>query len=81
MDAWRERVMLPIGTKVRFVEPFRPKNVTPDAIGVVVLIEPLPAAFGPPPRLRAKFGDYVTPWLMQTQLEAVGTSSASSSGN
>jgi hypothetical protein len=62
---------LRIGTRVRFVEPFRPKAVPSDAIGIVVLIEPLPPTFGPPPRLRVKFGDYVTQWLMQTQLEVV----------
>jgi hypothetical protein len=73
--------MLPIGTRVRFVEPFRPRNVAPGAVGVVVLIEPLPAAFGPPPRLRVKFGDYVTPWLIPSQLEAVSAGAASNSGN
>jgi uncharacterized membrane protein len=62
---------LEIGTKVRFVEPFRPESVAPGAVGVVVLIEPLPAVFGPPPRLRVKFGDYVSPWLMGSQLQSV----------
>jgi uncharacterized membrane protein len=63
--------LLKIGTKVRFVEPFRPDPVAPGAIGVVVLIEPLPAVFGPPPRLRVKFGDYLSPWLMSSQLHPV----------
>jgi hypothetical protein len=40
-------------------------------IGIVVLIEPLPAVFGPPQRIRTKFGDYVSPWLMPVQLVAV----------
>jgi hypothetical protein len=63
--------MLRIGTKVRFVEPFRPDVVAPGAVGIVVLIEPLPAVFGPPQRIRAKFGDYVSPWIMPVQLVAV----------
>jgi hypothetical protein len=63
--------MLQIGTKVRFVEPFRPDAIAPSAVGIVVLIEPLPTMFGPPQRLRAKFGGYISPWLMPAQLEAV----------
>jgi hypothetical protein len=60
--------MLHIGTRVRFVESFRPDIVGPGAVGIVVLIEPLPAAFGPPQRVRARFGDYVSSWLMPAQL-------------
>jgi hypothetical protein len=63
--------MFSIGTKVRFVEPFRPDAVPAGAIGIVVLIEPLPAVFGPPQRIRAKFGDYISPWLMPVQLVVV----------
>jgi hypothetical protein len=63
--------MYSIGAKVRFVEPFRPEAVTPGAVGRIVEIEPLPAVFGPPQRLRAKFGNYVSPWLMLSQLEVV----------
>jgi hypothetical protein len=32
------RVMFSIGTKVRFIEPFRPQAVAPGAVGVVVEI-------------------------------------------
>jgi hypothetical protein len=67
----RRSVMLRIGSRVRFVEPFRPDAIAPSAVGIVVLIEPLPTVFGPPQRLRAKFGDYISPWLMPAQLEAV----------
>jgi hypothetical protein len=67
----RHQVMFSIGTKVRFVEPFRPDVVAPGTVGIVVLIEPLPAVFGPPQRIRAKFGDYVSPWLMPVQLVVV----------
>jgi hypothetical protein len=63
-----------IGTRVSFIEPFRPAQVVPGAVGVVVLIEPLPPVFGPPPRLLVKFGEYVTPWVMQSQLKAVSAS-------
>jgi hypothetical protein len=63
--------MFSIGTKVRFIEPFRPGVVEPGAVGVVVEIEPLPSVIRPPQRLRAKFGNYVSTWLMRGQLEAV----------
>jgi hypothetical protein len=70
---WRNggQVMFSIGTKVRFIEPFRPEAVAPGAVGVVVGIEPLPTVIGPPQRLRARFGDYISPWLIRGQLEAV----------
>jgi hypothetical protein len=67
----RHQVMFSIGTKVRFVEPFRPDVVASGTVGIVVLIEPLPAVFGPPQRIRAKFGDYVSPWLLPVQLAVV----------
>jgi hypothetical protein len=63
--------MFSIGTKVRFIEPFRPEAVAPGAVGVVVEIEPLPTVIGPPQRLRARFGEYISPWLIRGQLEAV----------
>ena len=63
--------MFPIGAKVRFIEQFRPEAVAPGAIGVIVEIEPLPAVIGPPRRFRVKFGNYISPWLMRSQLEAV----------
>jgi hypothetical protein len=63
--------MFSIGAKVRFIEQFRPEAVASGAIGVVVEIEPLPAISGPPQRLRARFGDYVSQWLMRSQLETV----------
>jgi hypothetical protein len=63
--------MFSIGTKVRIVESFRPDAVAPGAVGVVVEIEPLPSMSGPPQRLRARFGDYVSQWLTHSQLEIV----------
>jgi hypothetical protein len=63
--------MFSIGTKVRFIEAFRPQAVAPGAVGVVVEIEPLPAICGPPQRLRARFGGYVSQWLTRSQLETV----------
>jgi hypothetical protein len=47
---------------VRFRKPFRPDTVAPGTVGIVVLIELLPV-FGRPQSIRAKFGDYVSPWL------------------
>jgi hypothetical protein len=64
-------ISLQIGTKVRVVEPFRPENVPAGTVGTIVLIEPLPAAIGPPQRVRVKFGDYISPWLMPAQLIAM----------
>jgi hypothetical protein len=63
--------MFPIGTKVRFIETFRPEAVAPDAVGIVVEIEPLPAVLGPPPRVRVRFGDYLSHWLVRGELKAV----------
>jgi hypothetical protein len=53
--------MLRIGSRVRVVEPFRPDAIALGAVGIVVLIEPLPTVFGPPQRLGAKFGDCISP--------------------
>jgi hypothetical protein len=36
-------VMFSIGTKVRFIKPFRPEAVEPGVVGIIVEIEPLPA--------------------------------------
>jgi hypothetical protein len=66
-----EQRPLRIGTKVRFIEQFRPKSVPPGFVGVIALIEPLPAVFGPPQRVRAKFGDLVSRWLMPAKLIVV----------
>jgi hypothetical protein len=63
--------MFSIGTRVRFIETFRPEVVAPDAVGMVVEIEPLPTISGPPQRLRARFGGYVSQWLTRSQLETV----------
>jgi hypothetical protein len=63
--------MFSIGTKVRFIEPFRPATVAPGAVGVVVELEPLPALCEPPQRLRARFDDYISQWLTHGQLEIV----------
>jgi hypothetical protein len=62
--------MFSIGTKVRFIEPFRPKAVEPGVVGDIVEIEALPAMIGLPQRFRARFGNYISTWLMRGQLEA-----------
>jgi hypothetical protein len=60
-------MILLVGTKVRFVENFRPEQVRWGAVGVVVNVEI---------RLldcwvRARFGDFITPWIESWQLERV----------
>jgi hypothetical protein len=62
--------MFSIGTKVRFIEPFRPKALEPGVVGVIVEIEAFPAMIGLPQRFRARFGNYISTWLMRGQLEA-----------
>jgi hypothetical protein len=57
----------PVGSP-RIVTRMAVRAVAPGTVGIIVLIEPLPTAFGPPQRVRAKFGDYISTWLMPAQL-------------
>jgi hypothetical protein len=64
-----------VGTKVRFFERYRPEQVRCGAIGVVVDIEERPAPnSGSDYWVRARFGDFITPWIGAWQLERVSLS-------
>jgi hypothetical protein len=53
-----------VGTKVRFNEPYRPSQVRWAAIGVIVDMEERRTTFGPASFVRARFGDFITPWIV-----------------
>jgi hypothetical protein len=59
---------LPVGTKVRFNEP---SQVRWGAIGVIVDMEERRTPFGPALFVRARFGDFITPWIEAWKLERV----------
>jgi hypothetical protein len=59
--------MLLVGTKVRFLEQFRPPQVRWGTVGVVVDMEERSAGSW----VRARFGDFITPWIEAWQLERV----------
>jgi hypothetical protein len=64
--------MILVGTRVRFVERYRPRQVRWAATGVVVNIEERPAPnSGSDYFVRARFGDFITPWIEAWQLERV----------
>jgi hypothetical protein len=53
-----------VGTKVRFRELYRPPQVRWGATGVVVNVEERPAPnSGSDYWVRARFGDFITPWI------------------
>jgi hypothetical protein len=62
---------LPVGTKVRFHEPYRPSQVSRGAIGVIVDMEERRTTFGPAFFVRARFGDFITPWIEAWKLARV----------
>jgi hypothetical protein len=62
--------MFSIGTKVRFIEPFRPEALEPGVVGVIVEIKAFPAMIGLPQRFRSRFGNYISTCLMRGQLKA-----------
>jgi hypothetical protein len=62
---------LRVGTKVRFSEFYRPPQVRSGAIGVIVDTEArrhLRAEL----YVRARFGDFITPWTEAWKLTRVG---------
>jgi|HubBroStandDraft_1064217.scaffolds.fasta_scaffold2713962_1 hypothetical protein len=62
-----------VGTKVRFIERYRPPQVRWAATGVMVDMEERPASnSGSDYWVRARFGDFITPWIGAWQLERVG---------
>jgi hypothetical protein len=52
-----------VGTKVRFNEPHRPPQVRWGKIGVIVDMEARRTTFGAELYVRARFGDFITPWI------------------
>jgi hypothetical protein len=62
---------LRVGTKVRFSEFYRPPQVRSGAIGVIVDTEERRTTFGPEFYARARFGDFITPWIEAWKLTRV----------
>jgi hypothetical protein len=60
-----------VGTKVRFNEPHRPPQVRWGAIGVIVDMEARRTTFGAELYVRARFGDFITPWIEASKLARV----------
>jgi hypothetical protein len=60
-----------VGTKVRFYEPYRPSQVRWGVVGVIVDVEMRRTMLGHEPWVRARFGDFITPWIEAWQLERV----------
>jgi hypothetical protein len=65
-------VMIPlVGKKVRFHEPYRPPQVRWGAIGVIISVEERRTMLGKESWVRARFGDFITPWIEEWQFEPV----------
>jgi hypothetical protein len=60
-----------VGTRVRFYEPYRPPRVRPGATGVIINIEERPTPLGHESWVRARFGNFITPWIEDWRLEPV----------
>jgi hypothetical protein len=65
-------MVLLVGTKVRFFETYRPPQVGWAQIGVIVGTEERNEPLGPTSWARARFGDFITPWIEAWRLERVG---------
>jgi hypothetical protein len=59
-----------VGTKVRFLEKHRPPAGSAGAVGIVDMEERI-TQHGPKAWVRARFGDFITPWIEAWQLERV----------
>jgi hypothetical protein len=73
---WRCRIIvgmisLFVGTKVRFLEQFGPPQVRWGTVGTIVDMEERDTPHGPQTYVRARFGDFITPWIEAWQLERV----------
>jgi hypothetical protein len=60
-----------VGHKVRFHERYRPSQVRWASIGVILDMEERPTPLGPESWVRARFGDFLTPWVEAWQLVQV----------
>jgi hypothetical protein len=64
-------MILLVGRRVRFLEGYRPSQVRWGVIGVIVDAEQRSTSFGSESWVRARFGDFITPWVEEWQLEPV----------
>jgi hypothetical protein len=64
-------MILFVGKKVRFHELYRPEQVRWGAIGVIVDVEERPTTIGPESWVRARFGDFITPWIEEWRVDPV----------
>jgi hypothetical protein len=63
-------MVLLVGTKVRFLDRYKPPQVRWGAVGVIVDAEERPAPnSGSDYWVRARFGDFITPWIEAWQFE------------
>jgi hypothetical protein len=62
-------MILIVGRRVRFHEPYRPPQVRWGATGVIVDMEERSTKLGNESWVRARFGDFITPWVEEWQLE------------
>jgi hypothetical protein len=63
--------LLAVGTKVSFVRLYRPPQVRWGAVGVIVDMEERFGPLGPQVWVRARFSDFITPWIEGWKLERV----------
>jgi hypothetical protein len=62
-------MILLVGTEVRLDEHYRPLQVRRGAIGIVVEMEERTTPLGTESWVRARFGDFITPWIEAWKVE------------
>jgi hypothetical protein len=63
-------MVLLVGTKVRFLDRYKPPQVRWGAVGIIVDMEERPAPnSGTDCWVRVRFGDFITPWIEAWQFE------------
>jgi hypothetical protein len=63
-------MVLLVGTKVRFLDRYKPPQVRWGAVGIIVNVEERPAPnSGTHYWVRVRFGDFITPWIEAWQFE------------
>jgi hypothetical protein len=63
-------MVLLVGSKVRFLDRYKAPQVRWGAVGVIVDVEERPAPnSGIDYWVRARFGDFITPWIEAWQFE------------
>jgi hypothetical protein len=61
-------MVLLVGNKVRFHEPYRPPQVQWGTLGTIVDMEERRTTAGREAWVRARFGDFITPWIEEWKL-------------